>query len=160
MVKVEGFNAKLFDVEVRGPRKDWMHSFHNLDALIFTVPINEYDMLSSDDLKTNSLSDSLNQFEELHRMSLLENVPFVLLLTKKDQFEKKFSAETFSTYFLNFTGTTAEEGAEYINGMFKERVGDGRILHSFAVDTTDSKQVAELFKCFKKIWQNHHPFSE
>jgi hypothetical protein len=109
-------------------------------VVLFFASLSDYDQVGLDEKKTNALFESLDCFEDTMERHLY-NIPFVLIFTKKDLFEKKFDKLPFNNYFPEWKGTTRAEAYQFFEDMYLKRlsVNPSRQYRVLFVNTTDLK---------------------
>jgi guanine nucleotide-binding protein G(i) subunit alpha len=129
----------------RNERKKWIHTFENVDVVIYLAPLADYDRVMFEDEQTNRMDESIRLFEELVNSKWFKNTAFVLWLTKQDQFAEKMKVSPVSDYFPDFEG--GKEDVEAAIEFFKNEhiqqcwVYD-RKIHSRALSAVDIQSVA------------------
>jgi len=89
-IDVSGKKVIFIDVGgQRNERKKWIHSFENVNALIFISSLSEYNQKCYEDDKTNRIQESLNLFEEIINLKWFISTPIILFLNKTDVFKEK-----------------------------------------------------------------------
>lgn len=73
----------------RNERKKWIHSFDNVNVIIFVSALNHFSQVLWEDERMPSLIDSINLFEEIVNGKWFKYTQFILLLNKKDLFRKQ-----------------------------------------------------------------------
>eukprot|EP00471_Norrisiella_sphaerica_P012560 CAMPEP_0184493088 /NCGR_PEP_ID=MMETSP0113_2-20130426/25071_1 /TAXON_ID=91329 /ORGANISM="Norrisiella sphaerica, Strain BC52" /LENGTH=376 /DNA_ID=CAMNT_0026878217 /DNA_START=157 /DNA_END=1287 /DNA_ORIENTATION=- len=87
---------KIYDVGgMRSERKKWICCFDNVDAVIFTVALSDYNQTLYEDNATNRLKESLKLWHQISKTgSLKAQAQFVILFTKADMLQKKLESGT------------------------------------------------------------------
>ncbi|RWS25947.1 guanine nucleotide-binding protein G(o) subunit alpha 1-like protein [Leptotrombidium deliense] len=118
---VNDLNFKIFDVSgQRSERKKWIHYFADVTAIIFCVPMSEYDQALQEDIKTNRLQDSLKLFDSICNNKWLNDTPIILFLNNVDEFKLKIKKSPLTICFPKYTGKQEfEEAFAYIKDKFK-----------------------------------------
>jgi energy-coupling factor transporter ATP-binding protein EcfA2 len=102
-VYICGKHLEIIDVGgMRKERKKWIHSFDNIAFVIFIASLSEYDEDMGDENHTNKLGESLMLFEEMYGSKYFKHTPFILILNKRDLFERKLASIPLSKYFPGF----------------------------------------------------------
>ncbi|TVY47961.1 Guanine nucleotide-binding protein subunit alpha [Lachnellula occidentalis] len=105
IVKSSGITFRLFDTGgERSERKKWILEFEYLSILIFVVDISAYDLVLYEDHSVNRMQESLVLFDSLCNSRWFVNSDIILLFTKVDVLEQKFTKVPIGRYFLEFTG--------------------------------------------------------
>lgn len=99
----EGFNFEVIDVGgQRAERRKWLPHFEKVNAVIFLVASNEYDMTLEEAEGVNRLDDSLKLFAELCSNQWFKDVPFFLALNKYDLLKDKLKKKPFEQHFSGY----------------------------------------------------------
>lgn len=69
------------------------------------VDLSAYDMKLEEDPEKNRMQDALDLFGFIANHPLLNDLRIILLLNKKDLFEKKVKKRTIGRYFPDYRGT-------------------------------------------------------
>jgi GTPase SAR1 family protein len=106
----------------RCERRKWIHAFEKATVVTVVVAISDYDEVCFEDSSTNRLQESLDIFSYSVNCRLLYHTYFLLVFTKIDLFEKKFSQVPLKKYFPDFAGSTLEDGYEFIKNKFLQTI--------------------------------------
>lgn len=156
--KVEKYNWTLVDVGgQKVERRKWIHSQTNLNALIYFVALDEYDIKSDDEPGKTKLEESIAIYEETINAGTLANVPIILFLNKEDLFAEKIKTvpikKTYKTYK---GGKDFKAGCEFIRDKFLSTMTDDApcgpeevYVHvACAIDTENIRRVFASMKDF------------
>jgi len=158
---VQRTNFTVIDVGgQRSERKKWLNHFHSVSAVIFLTAINEYDMVLSEDSKTNRLLESLVLWKALSSSQFFQKTPFILFLNKSDLFKIKITqvplSDVFSDYdeFVNssnFSHETSnfEKGCHYMRSQFQKHF-DGYIFYFHVTNARDTEVCQKVFNIVQK----------
>ena len=153
-MKVNGRRICIYDVGgQRAERRKWLNNNANLPKMslaIFAISLSEYDQYLFEDRPKNRLEESLDLFEETINSDWLRKVPVVLLLNKKDLFDRKLVREDIP---LNVSGRFSdapltEDPSEAITWMvskFAQRRIVNRRLCAFVLSATSASRVKSVF---------------
>lgn len=106
--------------------------FSLLDAVHivqFTISLNDFDLVTKEEGK-NRLELALEYFDEISKMKVFEKSSFIVLLTKRDLFEKKLTTKKFKTFFKDykFKKEDTDSVAEYIRQRLTKNLPHDRIM--------------------------------
>lgn len=160
---------KLYEVHhTQNAWKKWVHVFDSCQALFFVVGIDEYDEIDEKERKTK-LELAMDMFKEVSSMKCFKNSPIVLLLTKKDLFDRKlltvpfriegkryddFQRSSWMTENNDNKGIEeySREVTDYIFNCFKnEDVYRGRDIYHYVTDINDSNSFKKVYEFCKDM---------
>jgi GTPase SAR1 family protein len=132
--------------------EDMKPQLENYDAFVFVVSVSQYDQLSLEDQKTNSLVASLNHWESLMNDQELSGKDFVVFLNMKDLLIEKLIkyGVPLNSIFQDYAGgQNIHQATVFIKREFLVRTPAkrmNRIEYYFgsALKTSDAKHVAEM----------------
>jgi len=102
-------------------------SDNHVNAIIFFVVLDEYNILSSEEQGKTKMEVALECFKEVIACEPTNSLPMILFLNKKDLFETKLKKDfkTFQDTFPNFTGGKELKFAvEFIENQFQAALKD------------------------------------
>lgn len=108
---------RVFNVGgVRGERKKWIHTFENVDSIVFTVDASAYCRKLFEDERVNRMQEQLELWESIANSRWFTKVDFVLVFTKIDSLLETIELSPISEYFPEF-GEPDEAGgiAQFID---------------------------------------------
>ena len=83
--RFKGQNLVIVDVGgQRAERRKWIHSFDQVNLLLFFVSLGEYDQTLEEDPQVNRLQESLRLFAEIANSKWFATIPLALILNKRD----------------------------------------------------------------------------
>jgi len=144
----------------RAERKNWSKVPSSLGSklsmVVFVAALSEYNQVLFEDRGRNRLEESLDLFEQCARSEWLGDTQVVLLLNKKDVFDKKFLEDKIP---LNVSGRfpdapkqthDSREAIDWIAAKFSERWASAkpsgaRSLSVHVTTATDSGSVRAAF---------------
>eukprot|EP00475_Leptophrys_vorax_P038065 TRINITY_DN6643_c0_g1_i1.p1 TRINITY_DN6643_c0_g1~~TRINITY_DN6643_c0_g1_i1.p1 ORF type:complete len:271 (-),score=79.59 TRINITY_DN6643_c0_g1_i1:120-932(-) len=136
--------VELYDVGgQRNQRKKWIHLFDSLHLIIFCVDISAYNQKLFEDGETNRMAESIETFKAVVETGYIRHVPILVLLTKAEVFEEKFSADEMVTNFPNFSGSTAADGFRFFEQIFKD-IANSADANFFGVGTVNLFNMEDL----------------
>ncbi|EFC47756.1 predicted protein, partial [Naegleria gruberi] len=115
------FKFKLIDVGgQRSERRKWLELMSEVDAVIFMTSLAEFDQECYEEKGFKRVVESLETFEKVINNKLFQKVPFILMLNKRDLFERKIAKKSFKKYFPNYTGDekNPQQCIDFISKMF------------------------------------------
>eukprot|EP01084_Bolivina_argentea_P222645 376801_1 len=84
-----GINLSIFDTGgERNERKKWIHTFSDVDIVIFVAALSHYSCVLWEDEKTISMHDAIELFNEICNGRWFRRSKMILILNKKDIFRK------------------------------------------------------------------------
>lgn len=132
-------------------RRKWLPMFDDATAIVFVASLNAYRYILYDDEYTSLMHESLSLFEQVVCCKQLTNVPKMLLLNKKDLFDKSATRIDMVKCFSNYTGgLDASRALEFIKASYQERVpAKHNQVYMFVCEATDMKNVGFVFESIK-----------
>lgn len=144
-----------------------MHHFEGVTAVAFVASLADYDGVLDEDPTMNRLTDALELFSDIVNSRWFENSIIILLLNKKDIFEKKIQtidlrhegdkANNIIPRFLDYNGgCNANEALRYILGRFQELMPPepggqaAKLLYSHYTCATDLKACKHTIRAVKE----------
>lgn len=79
-----------------------MKVFDDVTSIMYFSASDEFDQTLQEDLRSNTLNESVNMFEMITYHPLLKSVPIVLILNKTDLLAEKIKEKSIENYFPNF----------------------------------------------------------
>ena len=151
-VAKESCNKYTFDRDFMRSARKWIFQFSNATALIYVVSLSSYDqVLDLNNPYKSDLQRSLEQFEELCKLSYLKDVFKIVILNKVDLFLKKIKKidlrDESKLRFLDYKGGCSSSNAmTYIRALFtKAANGETIYIHSCCALDDSSLRVAFLY---------------
>lgn len=94
---------RVFNVGgVRGERKKWIHTFENVDSIVFTVDSSAYCRKLFEDERVNRMQEQLELWDSIANSRWFTKVDFVLVFTKVDSLLETVELSPISKYFPEF----------------------------------------------------------
>lgn len=87
---------------VRAERKKWIHTFENVDSIIFTVDASAYCRRLFEDERVNRMQEQLDLWESIANSRWFTEVDLVLVFTKVDTLLETIELSPISKYFPEF----------------------------------------------------------
>ena len=126
-----------------------------VDAVIFMTSLAEFDQECYEEKGFKRVVESLETFEKVINNKLFQKVPFILMLNKRDLFERKIAKKSFKKYFPNYTGDekNPQQCIDFISKMFlgkcKERSTDTILVQPHcAISKEETEQMLQHAKNF------------
>lgn len=157
--KVDKYTWTIVDVGgQKVERRKWVHSQQGMNALIFFVALDEYDVQSEDEPGKTKMEEALDIWDEtINSENLAPNLPVILFLNKKDLFAEKIETTPLKKTYKKYKGGKDFDAAvEYIRDMFLDRIHqDAKINReevywkvTCAIDTDNVKFVFDAVRDF------------
>lgn len=113
----------------RNERRKWLHAFDDVSALLYVVNLAGYNSVLYEDQSTNRMEESLQLFKKTANNPMFNSTPIILVLNKKDLFEKMIRETPITTCpcFRDYSGDPTDVFAcmEYITSVFKAQINSG-----------------------------------
>lgn len=123
--KVDKYTWTIVDVGgQKVERRKWVHSQQGMNALIFFVALDEYDVTSEDEPEKTKMEEALDIWDEtVNSENLAPNLPVILFLNKQDLFREKLEKVPLKKTYKKYKGGKDFDSAvEFIHGMFLDRI--------------------------------------
>lgn len=163
---------RMYDVGgQRGERKRWIHSFDDVNAIMFIASLSEYDQVLAEDRSVNRLDESLNLFESIANLPWFEKAAIFLFLNKQDLFEIKIKTVPIADYHPDYDNWVYEDenkkpvkilpweegkdkqnftqGLYFFRDYYQDRLewdDEQRQLYTFPTDATCTDQIQNMWK--------------
>lgn len=125
----EGAAYQFFDHGgVRSERKKWIHTFENVNAIVFTCDVSCYDTVLLEDGTSNRMLEQIILFEAVVNSKWFVNSHIVVMFTKEDKLTaRKLLASPFQAVFPDYTGhpESSEDIINYLVFRFRDRAPNG-----------------------------------
>lgn len=116
-----GTTFRTIDVSrQRNERRKWIHSFDDLPAYVYVVPLGDYDQCLEEDEKAFRMKEILDDFDAVSSMLLKKKKMVILCFSKDDLFRSKLHSCPISVVFPEYQGgpDNEEESRQYIIERF------------------------------------------
>lgn len=106
----------------RSERRKWIHCFDDVKAVLFLVGLSGYAQVLFEDQSQNRMVESVKLFGDVVKLEAFRDTPIVLLLNKKDLFERMIATKPIRKIFPEYTGPEGEmaPALEFIKGKYRE----------------------------------------
>lgn len=151
---IEKLKFKMYDVGgQRGERKKWIHSFDNVNAIMFIGSLAEYDLVLAEDRTRNRLKESLDLFEGIINLPWFKEAPIILFLNKNDLFIDKIKTVDIGIYFPVYGGgCDYEAGLKFIqDNYFDRNQSPHKTIYCHVTDATNTEVFAFVWKSTKHM---------
>ncbi|KAL9653409.1 hypothetical protein ABK040_002045 [Willaertia magna] len=150
-IDYNGYRLKIIDVGGQAPeRNKWHQAYEGATAVVFVASLGDYDQLLYEDDKTNRMIDSIDLFDEVINSRLLKDVNVILLLNKRDVFEKKIKTKSIKTLFPEYTGTDDfEHCAKYIEKLYLDKNKYKARIDTYYTCATETENIRDVFGIVK-----------
>lgn len=158
---IESRHTQLVDVGgQKSERSRWQKCFQGVDFLLFVVSLSDFDQCMFEDEGTKRTEDSMNLFDQIANSNIFVGKPIILILNKKDVFQKKLAAspDKFRESYPGFSGDTGnlDQCVEHVKQAFLARIKQGRAatawVEAISACAMSEDSIRELFqKIAKKV---------
>lgn len=135
-------------------RRKWIHSQQNLNAMIYFLALDEYDV-QNEEADTLGIEESYEVWSDTVNSEVFQkNIPIILFLNKKDLFEKKLKEIPMKNTYKKYKGgKDFEKGVQFIKTKFLAAVPEERresiyVHPTCAIDTDQTRLVFDSVKHF------------
>eukprot|EP00008_Paramoeba_atlantica_P006566 CAMPEP_0201476990 /NCGR_PEP_ID=MMETSP0151_2-20130828/2120_1 /ASSEMBLY_ACC=CAM_ASM_000257 /TAXON_ID=200890 /ORGANISM="Paramoeba atlantica, Strain 621/1 / CCAP 1560/9" /LENGTH=304 /DNA_ID=CAMNT_0047857577 /DNA_START=297 /DNA_END=1211 /DNA_ORIENTATION=+ len=131
----------------RSERRKWIHCFQNVNAVIFFVAINEYNMKLIEDPSVNRMQEAIALFDEIANSRWFESSAVILFLNKQDLFQEKIKKVDMKCLFDDYDGgCDYDKASQYLLNLFEGLVKDkSKGYYSHITVATDTKNIEIVF---------------
>eukprot|EP01083_Nonionella_stella_P040207 109261_1 len=152
---VDGYGEYVFEIPdvggTRSERRKWWNQrviSDDVSAIVFVVPLSDYDKVLYEDDRTNRLVDAISLFTKtMIKGKFFQKQSVIVLFNKYDLFEEKIKkipiTHAFPTFPNAINANNADDVMKFVAGQFVSVFNDNgitmtnplRILRTCAVDT-------------------------
>eukprot|EP01084_Bolivina_argentea_P215368 365621_1 len=133
----------------RSERMKWIEHFATVDAVLFVVSLNCYDLNLSEREDVNAMDETLELFNLIVNSRYFKRTQTILFLNKIDLFEEKIKTKPLTICFPEYEGGNSfNETCEYITIKFKEQISakrDTKSIYTHVTCATDQNNVKKVF---------------
>lgn len=130
----------------RSERRKWIHSFENVNLLLFFTSLSEYDQKLEEDPRVNRMNESLRLFGEIVNSKWFATVPLALILNKRDIFKEKLPQRELKALFPEYEGGPDYDLAiAFIKGRFLSLIKTERTIFTHVTCATDTNCIGDVF---------------
>mmetsp|Transcript_12036 Transcript_12036/g.13273 ORF Transcript_12036/g.13273 Transcript_12036/m.13273 type:complete len:366 (+) Transcript_12036:115-1212(+) len=151
-IQIKGINICFIDVGgQRSERRKWLGCFDNVDAIIYLVALDEYNMSIEENNTTNRLDESLQLLEQVSGCKALNSdneIPFIIFLNKFDLFRTKSAYVPLSDYFPEYKGDQKDwrKGVRFIGKKVRQSFKGAKLANTYVTCGLDTRNCARVFK--------------
>jgi len=150
-VSINNVTIQFVDVGgQRSERRKWIRCFEGVDAIIYLVALDEYNMTITENNSTNRLEESLGVLSEVSGSKFVNDkeIPFIVFLNKFDLYKAKAAYVPLSDYFPEYKGDASdwEEGIRFIGNMIHNRFEGFRIANTYVTNGLDTRNCSRVFQ--------------
>jgi len=153
-VEISGVEFIFIDIcQSTGSRK-WLPCLEDVSAIIYFASLSAFDMLLEDGISTR-LEASLKLFGELSSSPHFKSQcqPWILFLTKSDEFQDKLKSTSLSQFYPDFSAEGGNEftaASQFIQSLFIEKFHKERFkLYPYVTCDIDTANGARIFASIK-----------
>ena len=127
----------------RSERRQWIHAFDNVTALLFVISLNEYDEVLQEDKTTNRMHESLQLFREIINLKYFSQTPIIIFFNKEDLFNEKIQTVDLNVCFPEYKGGRDKDAAvQFITKKFAQAdMNKDRYHFTFVTTATNTENV-------------------
>jgi len=133
-------------IDIAGQKSDsrkWLHCFDNVNAVIFVVPLDEYDIKTGN---KNKLEEIREEWTSMSRHQQFEDTSWILFLNKTDLFEIKLKKAPLKQFFPDAPDTTEVKAASnYILSYFTKAF-KGKVVYPYITCITNTDLTEQIFQ--------------
>ena len=136
-----------------GDNTKWLHHFDQVTCVIFVADLSSYDQPHPDD-GVSCLRHAIDNFAAKCNSRAFRSTPFIVLLNKRDVFEKKLQTTPLSRLFPSYQGDgSCDSACAHVYDEFRARRPDDycQVYILTAATTTDMEWMGALFNSVKDI---------
>lgn len=127
-------------------RRKWIHSQQNLNAMIYFVSLDEYDV-QNEEVGKSGIEESLEVWKETINSDVSErNFPVILFLNKRDLLDDKLKKIPLKKVYKDYKGKTPDAAVEYIRDLYINSANiDKDRMYFHATCAIDTNQMGVVF---------------
>lgn len=152
--KVDNLTYKMFDLGgQRSERKKWIHTFGEVTALIFVVPISAYDQKLQEDENVNRIDEAITLFDTISNSRYFISTPILIFFNKIDLFKEKISQIPIKDHFPQYNGgSDFDLATSFFREEFLSKVrNDEQSVYVNFTCATDTEQMKFVMDAVNKI---------
>eukprot|EP01084_Bolivina_argentea_P069197 125964_1 len=111
-------------------RKKWIHCFGDVSVVLFVASLSCYDELMFEDDTINQMHDQLELFGEICNLKWFETTPIILVLNKKDLFEKKIHVIPLNVCFTEYDKVVPK-----VETTDQDDLSDDQLKNQYMIDS-------------------------
>ncbi|CAE6472630.1 unnamed protein product [Rhizoctonia solani] len=112
MFKLRGKELNLVEVGgQRFARRQWVHCFHDVPAIMFVVSLNGYDQCMFENPSVNRMKDAMDTWNAICDSKYFRSTNIILLFNKDDLFSEKIKKSSIKRYFSDYEGPEGDAAA-------------------------------------------------
>jgi len=144
---IEGCNFLMIDVGgQRALRRNWLHCFENVTAVMFVAAISEYDQMLEEDETVNRLDDAMKLFGEICNSRWFIKTSMILFLNKHDILAEKLPKVPLGNHVPEYKGDNSyESAAEYLQNAFLSKNRKEKTIYSHITCATNTQNITVVF---------------
>ena len=148
--KLHGREFAMFDMGgQRNERRKWIHTFANVNAIIFVAALSEYDQVLYEDESQNRMQESINLFDQIVNSKWFNDTAVILFLNKRDLFEEKLKRVNVADHFEDYGEREQdfETAAEFFKQKFLSKAKNkNKTIFTHYTVATNKKNIEIVFK--------------
>lgn len=152
--KVDDLTYRMFDLGgQRSERKKWIHTFGEVTALIFVVPISAYDQKLQEDENVNRIDEAITLFDTISNSRYFIETPILVFFNKIDLFKEKIAQIPIKEYFPTYTGgSDFDLACTFFKEEFLSKIkNDEQSVYVNFTCATDTEQMKFVMEAVNKI---------
>ncbi|KAH7330741.1 guanine nucleotide-binding protein alpha-2 subunit [Rhizoctonia solani] len=121
MFKLRGKELNLVEVGgQRFARRQWVHCFHDVPAIMFVVSLSGYDQCMFENPGVNRMKDAMDTWNVICDSKYFRSTNIILLFNKDDLFSEKVKKSPIKRYFSDYEGPEGDAvaGRKYFLRQF------------------------------------------
>eukprot|EP00053_Salpingoeca_punica_P001783 m.34884 g.34884 ORF g.34884 m.34884 type:complete len:356 (-) comp11213_c0_seq2:68-1135(-) len=138
----------------RSQRSKWIHSFENVQSLIFVIAISEYDQTLFESRTTNRLREAVSLCRAMAQSPWFKALPLIIFFNKLDLFLEKLPMSDIKRHFPEFEGdgSRVEEVQSFIQQQFRDLPQSPNNLYHHFTCATDTSTMRFVFEAVESIF--------
>jgi len=152
----KAISIRMLDVGgQKSERRKWLHAMCDvLEAIIFCVPLSDYDINLREDYSENRMQDAINLFQNICAHKAVKSINIVLFLNKDDLFKEKIKTVDPKLTFPDYNGgCNYDKALAYFKDKFfkifndtTEKNSNVRKIFSFVTIATDTEIMSPVMR--------------
>ncbi|KAK7475441.1 hypothetical protein BaRGS_00033322, partial [Batillaria attramentaria] len=142
-----GFQIRLCDVDgISTVKKKWLQCFEDVAAVLFTVPMDTYDVPAKDTEDKTELEEAMESFSAVCRHPGFAPTPVVLFLNRRDIFRNKLKVSSLAKAMPDYKGSSDHtEATHFLKRKFEALAGDKKNFYDHVTCAIDTASVRSVF---------------
>mmetsp|Transcript_6065 Transcript_6065/g.15395 ORF Transcript_6065/g.15395 Transcript_6065/m.15395 type:complete len:344 (-) Transcript_6065:25-1056(-) len=139
----------------RNARRKWINCFDAVSCLLYCIALDDYSMVTAEDLTTNRLFESLKLFKDVLSIQALTSIPLIIFFNKIDLLQEKIKIHPLEALFSNYKcGKDSKAALEFIRSQYLSCIPPWRNYYPHVTNALDSRNIKKVFDAVYQLLFN------